>query len=234
MRVLWSALVALTLASPVFAAEDHYWDLGVGCYYGGAAGVADLDVARYDWLYLCFGNIGATEETVATLNRLRETWTEVAGEVAPPDGATSLEWVYLYRLKQQGKVWYGPVKVERTDVSPEGEDVSRLVRGYSRRCAGARCRPSVTGTMKSRRSAHGCGCSSSYRSPDRRRGRSCRGATPFAPLPLPPLPFGGRRLQTRQPLMSPSVSVGSSLPRMASSLTIREGISSVIVFHTML
>ncbi|MCD6361252.1 MAG: hypothetical protein J7M38_10355 [Armatimonadetes bacterium] len=65
----------------------------------------------------------------ALTNRLREQWTEVSGEVTPPEGSVSLEWVYLYRLKKQGTVWYGPVKVERTDVPPEGKDVSRLVRG---------------------------------------------------------------------------------------------------------
>ncbi len=65
----------------------------------------------------------------ALTNRLREAWTQVAGEITPPEGATSLEWIYLYRLKQVGTAWYGPVKLVRTDVSPEGEDVSRLVRG---------------------------------------------------------------------------------------------------------
>ena len=65
------------LTVTAFAAEDHYWDLGVGCYYGGTAGVSDLDVARYDWIYLCFGNISATEETVAEINRLLEVNPEL-------------------------------------------------------------------------------------------------------------------------------------------------------------
>jgi len=80
-------------------------------------------------LILRFKTPDGDRDTGALTNRLRETWTEVAGEVIPPEGATSLEWIYLYRLKQQGTVWYGPLKLERTDVSPEGEDVSRLVRG---------------------------------------------------------------------------------------------------------
>ncbi len=70
MRTLWTALVALMLAAPAFAAEDRYWELGAGCYYGGLRAYSALDVARYDWLYLSFGNIGATEETVADLNRM--------------------------------------------------------------------------------------------------------------------------------------------------------------------
>ncbi len=70
MRAIWAALVALMLVAPTFAAEDRYWDLGVGCYYGGLGAYSALDVARYDWLYLSFGNIGATEETVADLNRM--------------------------------------------------------------------------------------------------------------------------------------------------------------------
>jgi len=69
MRTVCLVALALILTVTAFAAEDHYWDLGVGCYYGGTAGVTDLDVARFDWIYLCFGNIGATEETVAGIKR---------------------------------------------------------------------------------------------------------------------------------------------------------------------
>lgn len=80
-------------------------------------------------IVLRFKTLAGDKDVSALTNRLREDWREVSGEVTPPEGATSLEWVYLYRLKQQGTAWYGPLKVERTDVSPEGEDVSRLVRG---------------------------------------------------------------------------------------------------------
>lgn len=70
-------IAAMTLAtvlgsSALAQVDDHYWELGVGCYYAGTGGVTDLDVARYDWLYLCFGNIAATPETVAEINRLLE------------------------------------------------------------------------------------------------------------------------------------------------------------------
>ena len=50
--------------------KDHYWQLGVGCYLGGMQRLTELDVARFDWVYLCFGNIGATRETTELLNRL--------------------------------------------------------------------------------------------------------------------------------------------------------------------
>ncbi len=76
MRTTAAVGVALTaaLAATAVSAQpaDHYWELGVGCYYGGAGGLSELDVARYDWLYLCFGNIGATPETVEGINRLLE------------------------------------------------------------------------------------------------------------------------------------------------------------------
>ncbi|MGD9496087.1 MAG: hypothetical protein AB7Y46_07240 [Armatimonadota bacterium] len=73
MRTIGIALLLAALSTGALAQpEDHYWELGVGCYYGGAGGLSDLDVARYDWLYLCFGNIAATPETVAEINRLLE------------------------------------------------------------------------------------------------------------------------------------------------------------------
>ncbi|MEA3403457.1 MAG: hypothetical protein U9R79_19600 [Armatimonadota bacterium] len=66
-------IVALFLVAPVSAqVEDHYWELGVGCYWGGMGGLTELDVARYDWLYLCFGNVSASDETVAQVNRFLE------------------------------------------------------------------------------------------------------------------------------------------------------------------
>ncbi|MGC9318999.1 MAG: hypothetical protein ACP5KN_13280, partial [Armatimonadota bacterium] len=74
MRMRVTVAVALTLVVP-FAApiaaqvEDHYWELGVGCYWGGMGALTELDVARYDWLYVGFGNVSASEQTVAQINR---------------------------------------------------------------------------------------------------------------------------------------------------------------------
>jgi len=62
-------------------------------------------------------------------NRLTQQWGQYSAEVAVPQDVSSLEWIYLYRFSKQGRIWYGPVRVERTDVAPEGEEVSRLVRG---------------------------------------------------------------------------------------------------------
>lgn len=72
MRTIGLAALLFLLISSAWAAGDHYWELGVGCYYAGTEGVSELDVARYDWLYLCFGNIPANEATVAGINRLLE------------------------------------------------------------------------------------------------------------------------------------------------------------------
>ena len=41
----------------------------------------------------------------------------------------SLQEVFLYRFKNQGTVWYGPVTVERADAASEGKDVTTMVRG---------------------------------------------------------------------------------------------------------
>ena len=46
-----------------------------------------------------------------------------------PDGAVSLQRVYLYRRGDPGKVWYGPLRVERADIPQEGRDVSDQVVG---------------------------------------------------------------------------------------------------------
>jgi hypothetical protein len=65
-----SLLAVLTGAMVANAQDDRYWELGVGAYFGGTAGMTDLDVARYDWIYVCFGNISANEETAALIDRL--------------------------------------------------------------------------------------------------------------------------------------------------------------------
>lgn len=63
-------ILSIAFVLPVSAQQDRYWELGVGAYLGGMAGFTDLDVARYDWAYVCFGNIGATEETAEAIDRL--------------------------------------------------------------------------------------------------------------------------------------------------------------------
>jgi len=45
-----------------------------------------------------------------------------------PEGAPELQQLFLYRLKQVGRVWYGPVTVARAD-APAGKDVSAAVSG---------------------------------------------------------------------------------------------------------
>jgi len=74
VAIALAAILSLATAAPApaEAEEDHYWGLGVGCYFGGLGALTELDVARYDWVYLCFGNISANEETAQLLNRLLE------------------------------------------------------------------------------------------------------------------------------------------------------------------
>jgi len=62
-------------------------------------------------------------------NRFRADWRTLSTEVKPPEGAVALQNVFLYRFGRKGKVWYGPVKVERADAKPEGADVSDRLRG---------------------------------------------------------------------------------------------------------
>jgi hypothetical protein len=70
-RYLLLLLALGTAFSAAHAAPvDRYWQLGVGHYGGLPGNAAELDVARFQWVYLCFGNVSANEETVAKLNRL--------------------------------------------------------------------------------------------------------------------------------------------------------------------
>lgn len=68
--------VALVLAEPYnlvaerTPAPDRYWELGVGCYFGGLGELTELDVARFDWVMVCFGNISSDRSTTDLLNRL--------------------------------------------------------------------------------------------------------------------------------------------------------------------
>lgn len=84
-----------------------------------------------------FGTPEGDTDASVLVNRFSADWREVSQTVTPPEGATSLEWLYLYRFRQEGTVWYGPVRVERADTSGEGLDVSGQLRGsfpaFSRR-----------------------------------------------------------------------------------------------------
>ena len=70
-----------------------------------------------------------TKDVGTLVKRFTSTWRTVVAPVHVPDGAVSLQRVLLYRFRSKGKVWYGPVKVERTDADPKGVDVSDRLRG---------------------------------------------------------------------------------------------------------
>lgn len=51
--------------------DYKYWDLGIGSYgskYGGWHDTTLLDIARYDWVYICYGNEPATKANTERLN----------------------------------------------------------------------------------------------------------------------------------------------------------------------
>jgi hypothetical protein len=62
-------------------------------------------------------------------NGFAAEWGAASETLTVPEGADTLQAVYMYRFKQVGKVWYGPVTIESGDVGPEGKDVSDRVRG---------------------------------------------------------------------------------------------------------
>lgn len=62
-------------------------------------------------------------------NRFSARWRKVSQVVSPPEGAHSLRNVFLYRFHTRGRIWYGPVKIERVDAKPEGIDVSNRLSG---------------------------------------------------------------------------------------------------------
>jgi len=75
MRRLGGVVLLLSALAPISAwgqerAGDQYWRLGAGCYFGGLGELTEVDVARFDWVYLCYGNIRASVETTQLLNRL--------------------------------------------------------------------------------------------------------------------------------------------------------------------
>ena len=69
--ILPSILLACCIGRCLHAEQvnDRYWQLGVGAYFSGLGTLTELDIARYDWLYLGYGNISASKETTEMLNR---------------------------------------------------------------------------------------------------------------------------------------------------------------------
>ena len=65
--ILMGSCAAIAEDAPV---RDRYWELGVGCYFGGLGELTELDVARFDWVMVCFGNISSDPNTTELLNRL--------------------------------------------------------------------------------------------------------------------------------------------------------------------
>jgi hypothetical protein len=63
------------------------------------------------------------------VNAFGPEWREASEEVTVPDGALSLQNVFLYRFGQVGRIWYGPLRIERADVDPGGQDVSVRLEG---------------------------------------------------------------------------------------------------------
>jgi len=108
-------LAARGKADPSVPLRVQVWGKGVD-------GAQSLVVLR-------FRTRDGTEDKSILANRFDPNWREATSVVIPPAGAVALQDVFLYRFGKSGKVWYGPVKVERTDAKPEGADVSDRLRG---------------------------------------------------------------------------------------------------------
>ena len=72
---------------------------------------------------------GQTHDQTVLVNQFTEAWREVSQSVNAPQGAMTLERVFLYRRGETGKVWYGPMRVARADMPREGRDVSDQIVG---------------------------------------------------------------------------------------------------------
>ncbi len=70
MKLKWHVIVVFACATCAHAAkqQDWYWRLGAGLYAGIPLG-SPSDEARWDWVDLNFGNMGATTETLDRVNR---------------------------------------------------------------------------------------------------------------------------------------------------------------------
>ena len=72
---------------------------------------------------------GQARDVALLANRFSSNWQQVNQTVRAPDDADTLDRIYLYRFGQKGKVWYGPLRVDRTDIGDAGRDVSPALRG---------------------------------------------------------------------------------------------------------
>ena len=106
--------IAVADETPAEAAPDRYWQLGAGCYFGGLGDLTELDVARYDWVMVCFGNISSNRHTTELLNRLLainpdlkfmiRLWPGIYAEHPPGKNkqqATFLHYMYTPGVKQR-------------------------------------------------------------------------------------------------------------------------------------
>jgi hypothetical protein len=62
-------------------------------------------------------------------NGFTAEWGEAAETVTVPADADTLQQLFLYRFKSKGRVWYGPARIERQDVTADGLDVSARLQG---------------------------------------------------------------------------------------------------------
>jgi hypothetical protein len=72
---------------------------------------------------------GESRDVPMLANRFTGEWQAVNETVKAPADADTLGRIDLYRFQSKGRVWYGPVKVERADVDVQGQDVSASLRG---------------------------------------------------------------------------------------------------------
>ena len=99
--------------SSAASSPDSYWQLGVGYFYTGLGSLTELDVARFDWIVLCFGSIPADRETTEQLNRFLKINPnlKVVVRLWPTSGigdspennytATFLHYLYLPGVKEK-------------------------------------------------------------------------------------------------------------------------------------
>jgi len=100
----WIAcLTAILALSPALTAqaETHYWRLGAGFYAGESVGNPS-DEARWDWLLVNLGNMGARMETVHRLNRNLQLnpRQKYLVELFPEPHCRFLEYRYRPEVKQ--------------------------------------------------------------------------------------------------------------------------------------